>query len=172
MVGLKAAVQRWDESEVVTSLQSIVSGAEDGDVVGGESEVGIMVILIMAGAEGSDAVGYKSEFEFNFQSFPTLTTLGSGFISAKEFCEGTYFQVVVVAAKCDGGMDDNSSFTENGATMISEEAMLNCQENYHFLWDVPLTGNIRVFCRCRPLSKSEVVSHCASVVDFDAAKDG
>ncbi|KAL8472256.1 hypothetical protein ACS0TY_029466 [Phlomoides rotata] len=33
-------------------------------------------------------------------------------------------------------------------------------------------GNIRVFCRCRPLSKSEVVSHCASVVDFDAAKDG
>lgn len=29
-----------------------------------------------------------------------------------------------------------------------------------------------MFCRCRPLSKSEVVSRCASVVDFDAAKDG
>ncbi|KAL1536782.1 Kinesin-like protein KIN-14R [Salvia divinorum] len=33
-------------------------------------------------------------------------------------------------------------------------------------------GNIRVFCRCRPLSKSEVVAGCTSVMDFDAAKDG
>ncbi|KAK4417012.1 Kinesin-like protein KIN-14R [Sesamum alatum] len=33
-------------------------------------------------------------------------------------------------------------------------------------------GNIRVFCRCRPLSKTELVAGCASVVDFDAAKDG
>ncbi|CAI9767042.1 unnamed protein product [Fraxinus pennsylvanica] len=33
-------------------------------------------------------------------------------------------------------------------------------------------GNIRVFCRCRPLSKSEVSSGRASVVEFDAAKDG
>ncbi|KAL9160716.1 hypothetical protein ABFS82_08G218700 [Erythranthe guttata] len=33
-------------------------------------------------------------------------------------------------------------------------------------------GNIRVFCRCRPLSKTEVVSGCASVIDFDSAKDG
>lgn len=34
------------------------------------------------------------------------------------------------------------------------------------------SGNIRVFCRCRPLSKEEVSSGCATVVDFDAAKDG
>ncbi|KAG8383643.1 hypothetical protein BUALT_Bualt04G0035300 [Buddleja alternifolia] len=33
-------------------------------------------------------------------------------------------------------------------------------------------GNIRVFCRCRPLSKTELVAGCASVVDFDTAKDG
>ncbi|XP_010254592.1 PREDICTED: kinesin-like protein KIF3B isoform X2 [Nelumbo nucifera] len=33
-------------------------------------------------------------------------------------------------------------------------------------------GNIRVFCRCRPLNKEEISSGCASVVDFDAAKDG
>lgn len=33
-------------------------------------------------------------------------------------------------------------------------------------------GNIRVFCRCRPLSKSEVTAGCASVMEFDAAKDG
>ncbi|GER34517.1 kinesin-4 [Striga asiatica] len=33
-------------------------------------------------------------------------------------------------------------------------------------------GNIRVFCRCRPLSKPEVTARCASVIDFDAAKDG
>ncbi|KAK9271462.1 hypothetical protein L1049_027053 [Liquidambar formosana] len=33
-------------------------------------------------------------------------------------------------------------------------------------------GNIRVFCRCRPLSKLEVTAGNATVVDFDAAKDG
>ncbi|XP_030455870.2 kinesin-like protein KIN-14R isoform X2 [Syzygium oleosum] len=33
-------------------------------------------------------------------------------------------------------------------------------------------GNIRVFCRCRPLSKEEVSAGCATIVDFDAAKDG
>ncbi|XP_022751140.1 kinesin-like protein KIN-14R isoform X1 [Durio zibethinus] len=33
-------------------------------------------------------------------------------------------------------------------------------------------GNIRVFCRCRPLSKEEISAGCAPVVDFDAAKDG
>ncbi|XP_062145480.1 kinesin-like protein KIN-14R [Alnus glutinosa] len=33
-------------------------------------------------------------------------------------------------------------------------------------------GNIRVFCRCRPLSKEEILTNCTTVVDFDAAKDG
>ncbi|XP_052197998.1 kinesin-like protein KIN-14R isoform X2 [Diospyros lotus] len=33
-------------------------------------------------------------------------------------------------------------------------------------------GNIRVFCRCRPLSKAEVASGHSTVVDFDSAKDG
>ncbi|KAI7990633.1 Kinesin-like protein KIN-14E [Camellia lanceoleosa] len=32
-------------------------------------------------------------------------------------------------------------------------------------------GNIRVFCRCRPLSKAEVTVGHETVVDFDAAKD-
>ncbi|KAH7520429.1 hypothetical protein FEM48_Zijuj08G0142800 [Ziziphus jujuba var. spinosa] len=33
-------------------------------------------------------------------------------------------------------------------------------------------GNIRVFCRCRPLSKQELAARCTTVVDFDAARDG
>ncbi|CAI9111414.1 OLC1v1011635C2 [Oldenlandia corymbosa var. corymbosa] len=33
-------------------------------------------------------------------------------------------------------------------------------------------GNIRVFCRCRPLSKAETLAGCSMVVDFDTAKDG
>ncbi|XP_039009587.1 LOW QUALITY PROTEIN: kinesin-like protein KIN-14R [Hibiscus syriacus] len=33
-------------------------------------------------------------------------------------------------------------------------------------------GNIRVFCRCRPLSKQEISAGFGQVVDFDAAKDG
>lgn len=37
---------------------------------------------------------------------------------------------------------------------------------------VYITGNIRVFCRCRPLRKEEISAGCATVTDFDAAKDG
>ncbi|CAI9116115.1 OLC1v1017184C1 [Oldenlandia corymbosa var. corymbosa] len=33
-------------------------------------------------------------------------------------------------------------------------------------------GNIRVFCRCRPLSREQASAGHATVVDFDAAKDG
>ncbi|XP_023766997.1 kinesin-like protein KIN-14R [Lactuca sativa] len=33
-------------------------------------------------------------------------------------------------------------------------------------------GNIRVFCRCRPLNKSEASSGCSTVVDFNTASDG
>ncbi|CAA7387648.1 unnamed protein product [Spirodela intermedia] len=33
-------------------------------------------------------------------------------------------------------------------------------------------GNIRVFCRCRPMSKEEVSSGYATVVDFEGARDG
>lgn len=33
-------------------------------------------------------------------------------------------------------------------------------------------GNIRVFCRCRPLNKEETSTRCATAVDFDGAKDG
>ncbi|KAI3704390.1 hypothetical protein L1987_74608 [Smallanthus sonchifolius] len=33
-------------------------------------------------------------------------------------------------------------------------------------------GNIRVFCRCRPLSRAESSTGCSTVVDFDAASNG
>ncbi|KAG5059177.1 hypothetical protein JHK87_000206 [Glycine soja] len=33
-------------------------------------------------------------------------------------------------------------------------------------------GNIRVFCRCRPLNKAEISAGSNTVVDFDAAKEG
>ncbi|GAB2286830.1 hypothetical protein Dimus_021221 [Dionaea muscipula] len=33
-------------------------------------------------------------------------------------------------------------------------------------------GNIRVFCRCRPLSKQEQSAGCATILDFDGAEDG
>ncbi|KAH9690261.1 kinesin-like protein KIN-14R [Citrus sinensis] len=37
---------------------------------------------------------------------------------------------------------------------------------------IQVLGNIRVFCRCRPLSKEEASAGHAMVVDFSAAKDG
>lgn len=42
----------------------------------------------------------------------------------------------------------------------------------NFVCALKLPGNIRVFCRCRPLSKEEMTAGCKAVVDFEAAKDG
>lgn len=36
---------------------------------------------------------------------------------------------------------------------------------------IELKGNIRVFCRCRPLSLEEVSKGLTSVVEFDASQD-
>lgn len=35
-----------------------------------------------------------------------------------------------------------------------------------------ISGNIRVFCRCRPFKKQELSAGSATIVDLDGAKDG
>ncbi|RXH74650.1 hypothetical protein DVH24_029371 [Malus domestica] len=35
-----------------------------------------------------------------------------------------------------------------------------------------LKGNIRVFCRCRPLNNDEVAAGASMAIDFESAKDG
>jgi Microtubule binding len=46
------------------------------------------------------------------------------------------------------------------------------QTGNHIFYSFCITGNIRVFCRCRPLNKDEVSSGCKAIIDFDAARDG
>uniref|UniRef100_A0A1J3K825 Kinesin-like protein n=1 Tax=Noccaea caerulescens TaxID=107243 RepID=A0A1J3K825_NOCCA len=36
---------------------------------------------------------------------------------------------------------------------------------------IELKGNIRVFCRCRPLNQAEITNGCASVVEFDPSQE-
>jgi kinesin family protein C2/C3 len=36
---------------------------------------------------------------------------------------------------------------------------------------IELKGNIRVFCRCRPLSQTEITNGSTSVVEFDSSQD-
>lgn len=35
-----------------------------------------------------------------------------------------------------------------------------------------IVGNIRVFCRCRPLNTEETTNGASIAIDFEAAKDG
>ncbi|ESQ46176.1 hypothetical protein EUTSA_v10000025mg [Eutrema salsugineum] len=44
------------------------------------------------------------------------------------------------------------------------------KELYNYIQETK--GNIRVFCRCRPLNKEETSTRCATTVDFEGAKDG
>lgn len=68
------------------------------------------------------------------------------------------FAVQALVAKCD---DLKLKFSEEQA----KRKML-----YNQIQEAK--GNIRVFCRCRPLRKEEISAGCATVTDFDAAKDG
>lgn len=36
---------------------------------------------------------------------------------------------------------------------------------------IELKGNIRVFCRCRPLNENEISDECTSVVEFDSSQE-
>ncbi|XP_010531348.1 PREDICTED: kinesin-like protein KIN-14A isoform X2 [Tarenaya hassleriana] len=44
------------------------------------------------------------------------------------------------------------------------------KELYNYIQETK--GNIRVFCRCRPLNKEETSSGCSTIADFDGANDG
>ena len=35
---------------------------------------------------------------------------------------------------------------------------------------IELKGNIRVFCRCRPLNQDEIANESASIVDFESSR--
>ncbi|KAH7567632.1 hypothetical protein JRO89_XS07G0108500 [Xanthoceras sorbifolium] len=54
----------------------------------------------------------------------------------------------------------------------AHECVDSIPELNKMVYAVKALGNIRVFCRCRPLSKGEVSAGYATVVDFSAAKDG
>ncbi|CAH2061495.1 unnamed protein product [Thlaspi arvense] len=54
----------------------------------------------------------------------------------------------------------------------AHECVESIPELYKMVDGVQALGNIRVFCRCRPLNKEETSSKCATTVDFDGAKDG
>ncbi|KAJ6332750.1 hypothetical protein OIU77_008744 [Salix suchowensis] len=43
---------------------------------------------------------------------------------------------------------------------------------WHIEFRIFLAGNIRVFCRCRPLKSEEVAAGASMTIDFESAKDG
>lgn len=56
--------------------------------------------------------------------------------------------------------------------MLKNRCHLECSERRRLYNQViELKGNIRVFCRCRPLNHDEIVKGSTSVVDFDSALD-
>ncbi|XP_019443766.1 PREDICTED: kinesin-like protein KIN-14Q isoform X2 [Lupinus angustifolius] len=50
------------------------------------------------------------------------------------------------------------------------EGTKECKELYNKVLE--LRGNIRVFCRCRPLNAEELTTGAAMAIDFESAKDG
>lgn len=43
---------------------------------------------------------------------------------------------------------------------------------YEHYYLFSFAGNIRVFCRCRPLNTEEIASGASMTIDFESARDG
>ncbi|MFS7946129.1 putative minus-end-directed kinesin ATPase [Helianthus anomalus] len=56
--------------------------------------------------------------------------------------------------------------------MLKNRCQLECSERRRLYNEViELKGNIRVFCRCRPMNHDEISKGSSSVVDFDSAQE-
>ncbi|XP_071725501.1 kinesin-like protein KIN-14S [Rutidosis leptorrhynchoides] len=56
--------------------------------------------------------------------------------------------------------------------MLKKRCYLECSERRRLYNEViELKGNIRVYCRCRPLNSDEIAKGCTSVVDFESAQE-
>ncbi|XP_071699078.1 kinesin-like protein KIN-14S [Rutidosis leptorrhynchoides] len=56
--------------------------------------------------------------------------------------------------------------------LLKRRCRLECSERRRLYNElIELKGNIRVYCRCRPLNSDEIAKGCTSVVDFDSALD-
>ncbi|KAI7745422.1 hypothetical protein M8C21_012918, partial [Ambrosia artemisiifolia] len=56
--------------------------------------------------------------------------------------------------------------------MLKNRCQLECSERKRLYNEViELKGNIRVFCRCRPLNQDEIAKGSTSVVEFDSAQE-
>jgi kinesin family protein C2/C3 len=71
--------------------------------------------------------------------------------------------------KMVGGVQALVSQCEDLKQKYSEEQAKR-KELYNHIQETK--GNIRVFCRCRPLNTEETSTKSATIVDFDGAKDG
>ena len=56
--------------------------------------------------------------------------------------------------------------------LLKKKYLEECSERKQLYNEViELKGNIRVFCRCRPLNQDEIANGSSSVVDFDSSQE-
>ena len=66
------------------------------------------------------------------------------------------------------------SWLELGAEyeLLKRKYLEECSERRRLYNEViELKGNIRVFCRCRPLNESEIMNGSSSVINFESSPD-
>ena len=62
-------------------------------------------------------------------------------------------------------------YTED-SQLLKKKYLEECLERKRLYNEViELKGNIRVFCRCRPLNQDEIANGSTSVVDFDSSQE-
>ena len=56
--------------------------------------------------------------------------------------------------------------------LLKKKYLEECSERKRLYNEViELKGNIRVFCRCRPLNQDEIANGSSSIVDFDSSQE-
>ncbi|KFK32797.1 hypothetical protein AALP_AA6G289700 [Arabis alpina] len=96
-----------------------------------------------------------------------------------EIMKREQFQLSQEAHECVESIPELYKMVDGVQALVSQcedlkqkysEEQAKRKELYNYIQETK--GNIRVFCRCRPLNKEETSTRCATTVDFDGAKDG
>ncbi|CAN8283918.1 unnamed protein product [Cochlearia groenlandica] len=96
-----------------------------------------------------------------------------------EIMKREQYQLSQEAHKCMESIPELKSMVGGVQALVSQcedlkqkysEEQAKRKELYNYIQETK--GNIRVFCRCRPLNKEETSTRSATIVDFDGAKDG
>ncbi|KAJ0099203.1 hypothetical protein Patl1_21291 [Pistacia atlantica] len=70
-----------------------------------------------------------------------------------------------------GVLDNLQNLSEYQILILASNEYESSKQKWLYNKVIGLKGNIRVFCRCRPLNQAEITNGSSSIVEFDSSQE-